>query len=138
VKSTNWFENQPIENRKIELHFSRFNFNKINILNCKNNRLKIIADQYCTIFSGSLSEINMLKYRINRLTDHVFANRGIFKWNQHVEMKNQQVEYDYFQIFYIQQQIFRKPMHEYIRLTCYKHIRPHYWCLMCLVQFLAC
>ena len=51
-------------------------------------------------FSGSLSEINMLKYRINRLTNHVFANRGRFKWNQHVEMQNQQVEYDSFQLLH--------------------------------------
>jgi len=42
----------------------------------------------------------MLKYRINRLTDHVFANRGRFKWNQHVEMQNQQVEYDNFQFLH--------------------------------------
>ena len=51
-------------------------------------------------FGGSLSEINMLKYKNNRLTDHVFANKGKFKWNQHVEMQNQQVECDSFQFLY--------------------------------------
>jgi len=29
------------------------------------------------------------------------ANRGRFKWNQHVEMQNQQVEYDSFQLLHI-------------------------------------
>jgi len=43
------FENQSIENREIELHFSRFSFNEINILNCENSRLKIIVDRFFII-----------------------------------------------------------------------------------------
>ena len=128
------FENQSIENREIELHFSRFSFNEINILNYENNRLKIIADQFFIIqwqfkwnkhvkiqkqqvdrswivqTEADLSEINTLKCKINRLTMTIFNSC-------------------------IQQQIF---MNEYIRLTCYKHIRPYSWWLKCLVQFLAC
>ena len=30
----------------------------------------------------------------------IFANRGRFKWNQHVEIKNQQVKYDNFQFLH--------------------------------------
>ena len=131
------FENQSIENREIELYFSRFSFNEINILNYENSRSKIIADQFFIIqwqfkwnkhveiqkqqvdrswilqTEADLSEINTLKCKINRLTMTVFN-------------------------FCILQQIFMKPMHEYIRITCYKHIRPHSWCLKYLVQFLAC
>jgi len=43
------FENQSIENRKIELHFSKFSFNEINILNCEISRLKTTADQFFII-----------------------------------------------------------------------------------------
>jgi len=54
-----------IENRKIELHFSKFSFDEINILNCENNRLKTITDQF-------------------------FIIKWWFKWNKHVEKQNQQ------------------------------------------------
>ena len=30
----------------------------------------------------------------------IFENRGRFKWNQHVEIKNQQVKYDSFQFLH--------------------------------------
>jgi len=61
------FENQSIENRKIELHFSRFNFNEINILNCENNILKTIGDQ-------------------------IFIIQWQFKWNKNVKEQNQHVD----------------------------------------------
>jgi len=43
------FENQSIENRKNGLHFSRFSFNEINIMNYENSILKTIADQFFII-----------------------------------------------------------------------------------------
>jgi len=39
------FENELIENRKIELHFSRFSFNEINIVHYEISKLKTIVDQ---------------------------------------------------------------------------------------------
>ena len=65
------------------------------------------------------------------------ANRGRFKWNQHIEMQNQQVEYDNFQLLHTAADFCET--NEWVhKIKCYKHIRPHSWCLKYLVQFLAC
>ena len=58
---------------------------------------------------------NQQSERYDRL--EFFVNGSKFKWNQHIEIKNQQTKYDNFQFLHTIA-FFMKPMHEYIWLTC--------------------